>query len=118
MYRPFMTKSTKNEKNVPLVKEHSIVNDFAPTRFHDLLVLQVALPPAAVLESIRVEINMDDPIGGTVSMDEDPNFLGGSKYLKKEWRSNNQKLTSEIEAMLDLAWKGKYVVEGTTPLRA
>jgi hypothetical protein len=43
-------------KIVTTVKEDVVVNDFSATKFHDLLIFKAALPPAAVLESVRIEI--------------------------------------------------------------
>lgn len=102
---------------VTAVKENVTVVGFAPVRHHDIVVLQATLPPGGILESIRVEIDREDPNCGTISLDEDANLLSGSRNVKKDWKKGNMKLAEELDAILDLAWKGKYGVDGTTPLR-
>lgn len=102
---------------VTVLKKDVTTVGFGPVKFNDILVLQITLPPGGVLETLRIEINEEDPTNGTVSIDEDPNTIKGSKAIKNDWRKLNTKLSNDIEASLDLAWKEKYGVKGTTPLR-
>jgi hypothetical protein len=47
-------------KIVTVVQENVVLKDVSAAKFPDLLVLQAALSPQAVLESVRVEVNMND----------------------------------------------------------
>jgi hypothetical protein len=93
-----------------VVQGNVVVKDISATKFHDLLVLQAALPPDAVLENVHVEVSTNDPNSGTLSVDEDANFLEHAKSLKKSWKLQNSSLTNEIEGLLHLAWKQVLMV--------
>ena len=95
------------QKNVP-------VEGFAPVKYQDLLVVQILLPGCAVLESLRIVINRDDPRGGKVSVDLDSNLSVGSRRTKQAWYFGNSKLAEDIEALIQLEVQ-KLVVEGSTP---
>ena len=99
---------------ITLVKKNVPVAGFAPVKFQDLLVLQALLPGCAVLSSLRIVVNRDDPTTGTVSVDLDPNLSKGIRRTKEKWHIGNSKLADEIEALLDIEC-GKLVVEGSTP---
>ena len=88
---------------------------YGATKYEDLLVIQVLLPPGAVLRTIRIEIDQDDPNKGTISCDEDPYLLEGKKMVKKEWKKLNSTLACDIESLLSLEAEKKYAIEGTTP---
>jgi hypothetical protein len=83
-------------KIVTVVQENVVVKDISASKFHDLLVLQAALPPEAVLEPVRVEFSMSDPNSGTLSE--------RAKPIRKSWTLQNPSLTNEIERLLHLAW--------------
>ena len=68
----------------------------------------------AVLDSLRIVINRDDPTGGKVSVDLDPNLCVGSRRTKSSWYFGNSKLAENIEALFHLEVQ-KLVIEGTTP---
>jgi len=100
---------------ITVVREAVLVRGFAPSRFQDVLAIQVTLPPGIVLSSVRITIDEEDPIQGVVTVDEDPTLIVGEKRVKKIWRSLNDKLAYDLEALFDKEAKDKFAVEGTTP---
>lgn len=100
---------------ITVVRESVLVREFAPSRFQDVLAIQVTLPPGIVLSSVRITIDEEDPIQGVVTVDEDPTLIVGEKRVKKIWRSLNDKLAYDLEALFDKEAKDKFAVEGTTP---
>jgi hypothetical protein len=73
-------------KSVTVVQENVVVKDISASKFHDLLVLQAALPPEAVLGPVRVEFSMSDPNLGTLSE--------RAKPIRKSWTLQNPSLTN------------------------
>jgi hypothetical protein len=60
--------------------------------------MQATIPPGGMLESLRVEIDREDPKSGVLSMDEESNVLIGSRSVKKDWKKGNSKLADELDA--------------------
>jgi hypothetical protein len=100
---------------ITVVKTDVTVKGFAPVKYQDLLVMQALLLGGAVVSSIRVEIDRENPNEGILSLEQDPHLLVGFRRVKKEWRTGNHKLSDDIEALFDVYCKEKLALEGSTP---
>ena len=105
---------TTDMQIITVVKTDVTVKGFAPVKYQDLLVMQALLLGGAVVSSIRVEIDRENPNEGTLSLEQDPHLLVGFRRVKKEWRTGNHELSDDIEALFDICCKEKLASEGST----
>ena len=63
------------------------------------------LPGGALVETVKIEIDRNDPNKGVISVDQDGSLLQGQKRTHKAWRDNNLALAKDLEALFTVAAK-------------